>query len=839
MSSARRFAKASRPYLKKATLVAAGVGTAASYRIDQQWALHERAKTDPSVNPMVAGRGDGLSGYAFTAYNNPPSVLEEPIVEYPTLSEALRALKKKGGEKKEGGDSESTSALPLVDVCVVGGGFAGLHTALALAEKRQKRTEGKKKKKEDEKSAGNDEQISPIVVLEANRIGSGASGLCGGMAIVGFEAELDMLSALVGPAAARMLYRQSIYEGYERLRDGVIRRYGIRCGMVEEGLLEMMLASRFTPTTTSTFSFSSCSDASAKKAVQLDEAAIEEEMRHTAAECAEEEKAYGQRCEVLSRGTIAAERGLDSERFAYGCFNPRTFSVNPLALVFGMARACVGYSEEEGANGMDGNGKRNGSSGSSNNATVSIYEKSRVVYCEREPLPPTALKKDGNLAALLASLEEGKKKTDTSSSDEAAVAEALRLAATYDKYGAGDFIVRTADGAALRAKEVVLATNAVPWELRPSLAVATTSCTTSIMLTRAFTDDADASAAAAADTSNVNGGGNGSVKRDGTSSVSIAGSAKAALNAAFSYGGCVIDERFGLVYFRRVSGDRVLFGGLASGSPFCPAGTGPHGGGVVLRGSIGGHKLLGGGDGATSTMSHAASRLADEFCRTFPTLVPHFLRGAIGSVSSGNNKDSNSSNIVVAAPSPVTECWEGRIEQRETMFPLVGRDPADGLWYSYGFSGHGVVPTCAAGEVVASAISSIVYPAAATTDSSAANTNAVSSDPSRLLEPADRRYELWREVSLFPSAAFKRARAALEAAGSGNSVAAGEGEAAATEPTQFPPLVYASSANALPFGLHRYVPVVMPPAGLPLTSVLPYIFIDYCLPLMEWWQGAK
>ena len=52
------------------------------------------------------------------------------------------------------------------DVCVVGGGFAGLATALTLAEK------GKR-----------------VVLLERNRIGAGASGLNGGFCIPGFALE--------------------------------------------------------------------------------------------------------------------------------------------------------------------------------------------------------------------------------------------------------------------------------------------------------------------------------------------------------------------------------------------------------------------------------------------------------------------------------------------------------------------------------------------------------------------------------------------------------------------------------------------------------------------------
>ena len=69
------------------------------------------------------------------------------------------------------------------DVCVVGGGFTGVSTALNLAER------------------GYD-----VVLLEANRIGWGASGRNGGQVCSGFSAGMDAIEGWVGKDDARLLF---------------------------------------------------------------------------------------------------------------------------------------------------------------------------------------------------------------------------------------------------------------------------------------------------------------------------------------------------------------------------------------------------------------------------------------------------------------------------------------------------------------------------------------------------------------------------------------------------------------------------------------------------------
>ena len=90
------------------------------------------------------------------------------------------------------------------DVAILGAGYTGLSAALALAEAGYR-----------------------VTVVEAQRIGWGASGRNGGQAIVGYGCEQDTLEQLCGPEDARLLFELS-REGMAQLR-ARIERYAIAC----------------------------------------------------------------------------------------------------------------------------------------------------------------------------------------------------------------------------------------------------------------------------------------------------------------------------------------------------------------------------------------------------------------------------------------------------------------------------------------------------------------------------------------------------------------------------------------------------------------------------------
>jgi gamma-glutamylputrescine oxidase len=91
-----------------------------------------------------------------------------------------------------------------VDVCVIGGGIAGCSAALHLAERGYR-----------------------VALLEAKRIGWGASGRSGGQVIPGFACEQSKLDELVGKTDAQRMWQISI-EAIALLRER-IARHAIDC----------------------------------------------------------------------------------------------------------------------------------------------------------------------------------------------------------------------------------------------------------------------------------------------------------------------------------------------------------------------------------------------------------------------------------------------------------------------------------------------------------------------------------------------------------------------------------------------------------------------------------
>jgi gamma-glutamylputrescine oxidase len=98
------------------------------------------------------------------------------------------------------------------DVCVVGAGIAGCSAALALSERGYQ-----------------------VTILEAHRIGWGASGRSGGQVIYGLAIEQERVAALAGAPAARLVWDMSL--GAIELLKQRIARHGIECDWVDGQML--------------------------------------------------------------------------------------------------------------------------------------------------------------------------------------------------------------------------------------------------------------------------------------------------------------------------------------------------------------------------------------------------------------------------------------------------------------------------------------------------------------------------------------------------------------------------------------------------------------------------
>lgn len=97
------------------------------------------------------------------------------------------------------------------DVCVIGAGFTGLSTALHLAEAGFK-----------------------VVVLEAARVGYGASGRNGGQLVNSYSRDIDVIEKNYGMDTAKMLGGMA-FEGADIIRQR-IRDYNIECDYRDGGV---------------------------------------------------------------------------------------------------------------------------------------------------------------------------------------------------------------------------------------------------------------------------------------------------------------------------------------------------------------------------------------------------------------------------------------------------------------------------------------------------------------------------------------------------------------------------------------------------------------------------
>ena len=167
------------------------------------------------------------------------------------------------------------------EVCVVGGGLAGLATALSLAER------------------GLD-----VTLLEAQRVGSGASGRNGGIVSGGFSRSTLALERRLGRRHAQALHAASM-EGL-RLARHRLERENVAAGVVDGVLI----------------------------------ASLVDDPRGLRSEIAALNDHYGMRLELRDRDWMRAAYRTD--RYTEGIFDPDGFHLDPLALARLYARAAGG-----------------------------------------------------------------------------------------------------------------------------------------------------------------------------------------------------------------------------------------------------------------------------------------------------------------------------------------------------------------------------------------------------------------------------------------------------------------------------------------------------------------
>lgn len=106
---------------------------------------------------------------------------------------------------------ETLASQVEADVCVIGAGYTGLSTALFLLEHGFR-----------------------VVVLEAARVGFGASGRNGGQIVNSYSRDIDSVERSVGTNEARLIGAMA-FEGGQIIRER-IERYGIECDLKDGGV---------------------------------------------------------------------------------------------------------------------------------------------------------------------------------------------------------------------------------------------------------------------------------------------------------------------------------------------------------------------------------------------------------------------------------------------------------------------------------------------------------------------------------------------------------------------------------------------------------------------------
>ena len=167
-----------------------------------------------------------------------------------------------------------------VDVCVVGAGFFGLYSALELAKA------GKR-----------------VAVVEASRVGWGASGRNGGQMIIGFPCGMQRLKGVMGQERAKRMFDAS-REAVADIR-GIMDQHQIDCDLVQ-GHLEVAVLQRRVADLTGWIE-----------------------------DCVNE---WGyDKLQLVEKKDLP--KYLNSQRFQAGIIDPEGCHIHPLKYVLGLARA--------------------------------------------------------------------------------------------------------------------------------------------------------------------------------------------------------------------------------------------------------------------------------------------------------------------------------------------------------------------------------------------------------------------------------------------------------------------------------------------------------------------
>jgi gamma-glutamylputrescine oxidase len=165
------------------------------------------------------------------------------------------------------------------DVCVIGAGYTGLSTALFLLEKG-----------------------FSVIVLEAAKVGFGASGRNGGQIVNSYSRDLDSIERTASASAAKLIGDMA-FEGGRIIRERVAR-YGIQCDLKDGGVFA---------------------------------AFNQKQMHHLEAQKALWERYGYQHLELLDEQGI--QRVVACERYAGGMLDTQGGHIHPLNLALGEAAA--------------------------------------------------------------------------------------------------------------------------------------------------------------------------------------------------------------------------------------------------------------------------------------------------------------------------------------------------------------------------------------------------------------------------------------------------------------------------------------------------------------------